>query len=104
MGRILKLGNSQVDESALADLCRRYRVRELSVFGSAARDEMHPDSDIDLLVEFLPGAEVDLVDHAGLMLDLAHLLGRRVDLVSKNGLKPLIRASVLEEARLLYAA
>jgi len=65
---------------------------------------MRPDSDIDLLVEFLPEAEVDLFDHAGLMLDLTQLLGRKVDLVSKNGLKPLIRASVLEAARLMYAA
>ena len=104
MGRILQLGNTQVDEAALAQLCRRYRVKELSVFGSAARGEMRAYSDIDLLVEFLPDADVDLVDHAGLMLDLARLLGRKVDLVSKNGLKPLIRASVLEEARLLYAA
>lgn len=88
----------------LVDLCRRYRVRELSVFGSAARGEMRPDSDIDLLVEFLPDAKVDLVDHAGLMLDLSQLLARKVDLVSKKGLKPLIRASVLAEARLLYAA
>ncbi len=104
MARTLQLGNTQVDEAALAELCRRYRVRELSVFGSAARGEMRPDSDIDLLVEFLPDAEADLVDHAALMLDLADLLGRKVDLVSKNGLKPLIRAWVLEEARLLYAA
>jgi predicted nucleotidyltransferase len=104
MGRTLQFGNTRVDEAALGELCRRYRVRELAVFGSAARGEMGPDSDIDLLVEFLPEAEVDLVDHAGLMLDLAQLLGRKVDLVSKSGLKPLIRASVLEEARLLYAA
>ncbi len=104
MGGTLNLGNAFVDEVALTELCRRYRVRELSVFGSAARGDMRPSSDIDLLVEFLPDAEVDLVDHAALMLDLARLLGRKVDLVSKNGLKPLIRASVLEEARLLYAA
>ena len=104
MGRTLQLGKTQVDEAALAQLCRRYRVRELSIFGSAARDELRAGSDIDLLVEFMPEAEVDLVDHAGLMLDLAELLGRKVDLVSKNGLKPLIRDSVLEEARLLYAA
>jgi uncharacterized protein len=104
MGRTIQLANAQVDETALTELCRQYHVRELSVFGSAARGETHPDSDIDMLVEFLPDAEVDLVDHAGLMLDLAQLLGRKVDLVSKNGLKPLIRASVLEEARLLYAA
>jgi predicted nucleotidyltransferase len=104
MSHRLQLGDAQVDEAQLADLCQRYRVRELSLFGSAARGEMRPDSDIDLLVEFLPNAQVDLVDYAGLMLDLSRLLGRKVDLVSKNGLKPLIRNSVLQEARLVYAA
>jgi predicted nucleotidyltransferase len=104
MGRTLQLGDVEVDETKLAEVCRRSRVRELSFFGSAARGEMRPDSDVDLLVEFLPDAGIDLVDYAGLMLDLSHLLGRKVDLVSKNGLKPLIRASVLDEARLLYAA
>ena len=104
MSRTLQLGDTQVDETRLADLCRRYRVRELSLFGSAARGEMRPDSDIDLLVEFLPDAGIDLVDYASLMLDLSRLLGRKVDLVSKNGLKPLIRASVLGEAQRLYAA
>ena len=104
MSRMLQIGDRKVDEAQLADLCRRYRVRELSFFGSAARGEMRPDSDIDLLVEFLPDSEIDLVEYAGLMLELSHLLGRKVDLVSKNGLKPLIRASVIEEARLLYAA
>jgi predicted nucleotidyltransferase len=104
MGRTLQLGDAQVEETKLADLCVRYRVRELSLFGSAARGEMRPDSDIDLLVEFLPDAHIDLVDHAGLMLDLSQLLGKKVDLVSKNGLKPRIRPSVLRDARLLYAA
>ena len=65
---------------------------------------MRPDSDIDLLVEFLPDAQIDLVDYAGLMPDLAKLVGRTVDLVSKSGLKPLIRGSVLPETRLVYAA
>jgi predicted nucleotidyltransferase len=104
MRRTLQLADMQVDEARLADLCRRYQVRELSFFGSAARCEMRPDSDIDLLVEFLPDAEIDLVDYAGLMLELSYLLERRVGLVSKNGLKPLIRASILQEARLFYAA
>lgn len=104
VNQMLQFGEVRVDEAQLAALCRRYRVLELSLFGSAARGEMRPDSDIDLLVAFLPDAEVDLVDYAGLMLDLSRLLGRKVDLVSKNGLKPLIRASVLGEARLVYAA
>jgi hypothetical protein len=104
MSRALHLGNVEVDEAELGELCRRYQVRELSVFGSAARGEMRPNSDIDLLVEFLPDADVGLVEHAGLMLELERLLGRKVDLVSKNGLKPRIRLSVLADARLVYAA
>ncbi len=100
----MQLGKVTVDESALTVLCQKYSVSELSLFGSAARGEMTPASDIDLLVEFLPNANVDLMDFAGLMLDLSDLAGRKVDLVSKNGLKPRIRASVIQEARLLYAA
>lgn len=101
---MINVGPIGVDESRLAEICRRYGVRQLSVFGSAARGEARPNSDIDLLVEFLPEAEPGLLDHAGLMLDLAELLGRKVDLVSQNGLKPLIRESVIQESRRLYAA
>jgi len=101
---MIHVGPIELDESRLAAICRRYGVRELSVFGSAARGEARPNSDIDLLVEFLPEAEPGLLDHAGLMLDLAELLGRKVDLVSKNGLKPLIRDSVIQDSRRLYAA
>jgi len=104
MIQLLHLGDTEVDKTRLAGLCRRYQVRELSLFGSAARGEMRPESDIDLLVEFLPGADVSLLEHAGLMLDLERLLGRKVDLVSKNGLKPLVRPYVLADARLVYAA
>jgi hypothetical protein len=101
MARIAQI---EIDDGQLAVICRKYRVRELALFGSAARGEMRPDSDIDLLVEFLPQAEIGLIDYAGLMLDLGSLLGRKVDLVSKRGLKPLIRPTVLGEARTLYAA
>lgn len=100
----LQLGDLTLQETALTELCQKYCVRELSLFGSAARGDMTPASDIDMLVEFLPSANVDLMDFAGLMLDLSDLAGRKVDLVSKNGLKPRIRASVIQEARLLYAA
>ena len=87
----------------IADLCRRYRVRELSIFGSGLREDFRDDSDIDLLVEFEPDAAIgmELID---LQLALEDLLGRPVDLVPKRGLKPLIRESVLSSARVLYAA
>ena len=104
MSQLLHLGDLAVDETRLADLCRRYQVRELSLFGSAARGEIRPDSDIDLLVDFLPSADVGLIEHAGLMLDLERLIGRKVDLVSRRGLKPRIRSAVLRDARLVYAS
>lgn len=74
------------------------------MFGSAATGNMRPDSDIDMLVEFQPTAEVGLIEFARLMLDLTELAGRRVDLVSKKGLKPLIRDSILKQAQRIYAA
>lgn len=88
----------------IAGLCRRYQVRELSVFGSAARGKLRPDSDIDLLVEFQPDAHIGLLDYAGLMNELSEVLGRKADLVSKQGLKPLIREDVLAESQVIYAA
>jgi uncharacterized protein len=104
MQLMIPVGPVKVDERLLTDLCAKYRVRELALFGSTARGEDRPDSDIDLLVDFLPNAEIGLLDYAGLNLDVSILLGRKVDLVSKNGLKPCIRASVLREARSVYAA
>ncbi len=94
----------ELPASAIAEICQRHQVRELAVFGSAARGEARPDSDIDLLVEFQPQARVGLLGFARLMNELTELLGRKVDLVSKPGLKPLIRDSVLAEARVIYAA
>lgn len=104
MGQTVRFGTVEVELERLVALCQRYGVRELSVFGSAARGEMRPDSDIDLLVEFLPEAKGGLVERAGLMLDLATLTGRKVDLVSKRGLKPRVRPYVLADAKLVYAA
>ncbi len=91
-------------EAQIAEVCRRYHVRELSLFGSAARGELRPDSDVDLLVDFLPDARVGLLDMSALMRDLADLLGRRVDIAVKPALKLLVRTGVLHDARVLYAA
>jgi predicted nucleotidyltransferase len=92
------------DPAQLAAICRRYRVGRMSVFGSVARGEARPDSDVDILVEFLPGAAVGMVEYAGLMLALQALMGRRVDLVTRPALKPALRDSILQEAQMLYAA
>lgn len=94
----------ELPETEITDICRRHQVRELSFFGSAARGEMGPDSDLDLLVDFLPGARPGLLGVSAMMRELTTLLGRRVDLAVKPALKPLIRAEVLAEARLIYEA
>jgi hypothetical protein len=62
-------------------LCRRWRIRELSLFGSSARGDARPDSDIDLLVEFDSDADWSLLDSARLRRELAELFGHTVDLV-----------------------
>ncbi len=91
-------------EAEVAEFCRRFQVKELSVFGSAARGEMRPDSDIDLLVEFLPEARMSLLGHFAAERALSELLGRKVDLVSKRALRDALREEVLAQARLIYAA
>jgi hypothetical protein len=91
-------------ESEVADICQRYRVKELSVFGSAARGKMRPDSDIDLLVDFLPDAHPGLLDLSAMKREFSALLGRPIDLAVKPGLKPRIRNRVLSDAQVVYAA
>ena len=93
-----------VSESALATLCSKYNVQELALFGSAARQESRPESDIDLLVSFEAGVPVTLFTLIDLQAELSILFARPVDLVPKNGLKPALRAEVLSQAQVLYAA
>ena len=94
----------ELPEAEIVEICRRHGVSELSLFGSAARGEMRPDSDIDFLVDFLPGARPGLLGVSAMTRELSLLLGRCVDLAIKRALKPLIRPGVLAEARLIYAA
>ena len=93
-----------VNDQELTSLCRRFGVARLEVFGSSSRGDFRPDSDVDLLVEFLPGERVGLLRLAELQLELQSLLGCDVDLVPRGGLKPMIRDRVLGDARALYAA
>ena len=104
MNPTVEVGDAKFDGVSLAAVCRRYGVRELSLFGSAARGEMRPESDIDIMVEFEPGVRVGLIQFESLAGELEALAGRRVDLVTKRGLRPWIRPEVLQDARVIYAA
>jgi len=90
-------------EDKLRDLCTRYQVRAFYLFGSAARNEMGPDSDVDVLVEFQPNHQMDLFDFGHLQDELTALAGRRVDLVSKRGMNRSIAPHILKDAQLLSA-
>ena len=79
----------------LASVCRRYQVRELAVFGSVLRPDHGPESDVDMLVSFQPTARVTFTTLARMQRELEAVLGRKVDLVPKDGLKPVIRDHVL---------
>src|SRR5258708_16664720 len=89
-------------KSEIAAICRRHRVAELAVFGSAARGEFRSDSDIDFLVEFVPGTPIGLLELGRLQTELEAALQRRVDLVSKRAFKPSLRETVLQQAQPVY--
>ena len=96
-------GRVQFDRERLAALCRRHHIRKLSLFGSVVRDDFRPESDIDVLVEFVPGHTVGF----GVMKieeELSQILGGyRVDLVNSKYLNPRLRERVLAGAEVQYA-
>lgn len=93
-----------VHSRQISGICRRYHVRRLALFGSVLRDDFRPDSDVDLLVAFEPEARVGFVTLSRMQRELSELFKRPVDLVPMDGLKPVIRESVLSSAQNVYAA
>ncbi|MFQ5500719.1 MAG: nucleotidyltransferase family protein [Phycisphaerae bacterium] len=87
----------------IADFCRSHRIRRLSLFGSILRDDFRPDSDIDVLVEFEPGATPGF-GFFGLQEELSNILGRNVDLNTPQCLSRYFVDEVLREAQVLYDA
>jgi predicted nucleotidyltransferase len=88
--------------------CHRWGVRELALFGSALRDDFRPDSDVDVLVSFLPGVKPTLGDLDGMARELEDLFGRPVDLVERRAVEQspnyLRRQKILSTAEVVYGA
>lgn len=84
--------------------CSQNGVRRLALFGSVLRGEDRQESDVDLLVEFMPGARASLFDMARMEVELSDLLGRKVDLRTPAELSRYFREDVMREAMELYAA
>lgn len=87
---------------AIRGFCEAHKIRELALFGSVLRSDFGPKSDIDVLVEFAPGEGPSFFRLLDLEEELASLLGRRVDLVSKRGLSRHIRDRVMAGREILY--
>ncbi|HET6400647.1 MAG TPA: nucleotidyltransferase family protein [Candidatus Kapabacteria bacterium] len=99
----MHLDGIEVPDAAFTELLRKYHVKQLALFGSRARGDYRSDSDVDFLVDFVPGSRIDLIQFSELQLELQKMLGIPVDLVSRGGLKPRMKDRVLGEARPVYA-
>lgn len=93
-----------IQKGKIGSFCRKWKIREFSLFGSVLRDDFRPDSDIDVLVEFEPDHGWSLYEVVDMEDELKALFGRNVDLVMKGGLKnPFRRREILRSREVLYA-
>jgi predicted nucleotidyltransferase len=94
-----------IDSEELTRFCERNHVRQLALFGSVLKGTAGPESDIDLLVEFEPSAQLTMLDLAAMEEELSGLLGgRRVDLRTPGELSRYFREQVVREAEVQYFA
>lgn len=93
-----------IPKEEIAEFCKRNHIRKLSLFGSVLREDFHPDSDIDVLVEFEPGHVPGLIRLAGMELELSEILGGyKVDMNTPQCLSRYFRDEVLATAEVQYA-
>ena len=101
----MKYHEIDIPDSRLAELCRKWKVTELSLFGSILRDDFSPSSDVDVLVSFDPAAPWSLLDLMEMKEELEALFGRSVDLVEKEALRnPYRKRRILSTYEVVYAA
>jgi len=97
----------EINRDAIAEFCRRHRIRQLALFGSVLRDDFRPDSDIDILATFAPESRLSLLELASIDDELREMFGRDVDLVDREALRRgenyLRRRQILDSAEVVYA-
>jgi uncharacterized protein len=93
---------------AIAAFCRKWRITRLEVFGSALREDFHPESDIDFLVSFDPESRWSLFNLVTMEMELTEIVGRKVDLVTRDGVERsrnwIRKQAIPDSAELFYAA
>lgn len=102
----MNIANLSASQAGIDEFCRRWQVTEMSLFGSALRDDFDDESDIDLLLAFSPEAHWNLFDLVDMKEELTALFGRRVDIVTRRGLEAsrnhLLRQEILSSARAIH--
>jgi len=97
-----------IGQEKIVDFCRKWKIIQLAVFGSAVRGQLRPDSDLDLLVAFAPDANWSIFDHYRMENELVVLFAREVDLVSRQAVEEnpnwICRKEILNSAKVIYAA
>ncbi len=101
----MNLHGIDIPEDRLAEFSRKWKVTEFALFGSILRDDFGPQSDIDVLVTFHPGAAWSLWDLLDMRDELREMFGREVDLIEKDALRnPFRRHEILKSYKVVYAA
>ena len=102
MNQVRNRQGIDIPKDEVAAFCKRHRIRKLSLFGSALRDDFRPDSDVDYLVEFKPGHAVGYISLAAMERELSEMLGRKVDLRTAAELSSYFREEVVRSAEVQY--
>lgn len=102
------IAHVKIDQARLKGFAERWKIAELSFFGSVLGDDFGPENDVDTLVRFLPTADWGLFDHVRMQKELGEVLGRNVHLVSRRAIESsdnwIRRRAVLETVEVIYAA
>lgn len=95
-----------IPEDRIESFCSKWKVSQLALFGSVLRDDFSPDSDIDVLVTFIPDAKWSFFDLSDMEDDLTAIFGRKIDLISKKGIEqsrnPIRKEQILSSAQVIY--
>jgi predicted nucleotidyltransferase len=94
-----------IPQDKIEDFCKKWKIAEFSIFGSALREDFSPTSDVDVLISFEPDIPWSLYDWVDMIEELQEILERQVDLVEKSGLRnPFRRYEILNSRQVIYAA
>lgn len=96
------------DQEKIKAFCEKWKIVEFSLFGSVLTDEFRPDSDVDVMVTFAKNAPWTIFDMVDLEAELQHIVGRRVDVVTRSSVEHsknyILRKNILNSTRMYYGA